>query len=459
VIAPRSLEFRLTAWYSSMLFFGYLLFGLALWLAVRYAVSASVDNLLLDRVERLAAAVAIGVDGPEEVEEDLVEYVVALPESRLAQVRDEDDIQVYPSAGTPTIPWQERAGEALLWTVTYDGIPYRVVTREVSILGRSHKVLLASSLQSLLMVRDRITTSLLVTLPLALLICSGGGFYIARRALKPLDRMADTASGITVGRLSERLEIPPTGDSLERLARTFNEMLERLETSVRRIEQFSTDASHELRTPLAVIRTTAELALRHGRAEEEYRGDLKNVHAEAERLTELIEVLLAFAREDVAGGSVAMSEVDLVRMSKDVCRSFEREAASKGLTLRHEACDRPVVVTGNDPSLRRLVTCLLENALAHTRSGSITVSVSDDAEPALSVTDTGDGIPEESLGRIFDRFYRVDASRNRATGGHGLGLSIAQRIARHHDAEIFVESRLGEGSRFTVRFRRRKEVH
>jgi heavy metal sensor kinase len=442
-----------------MLFFGYLLFGLALWLTVRYAVSASVDNLLLDRVERLAAVVAIGVDGPEEVEEDLIEYVMALPESRLAQVRDEDNTQVYPSAGTPTIPWEERAGEAFLWTVTHDGIPYRIVTREVSILGRSHKILLASSLQSLLMVRDRITMSLLVTLPLAFLICSGGGFYIARRALKPLDRMADTASGITVGKLSERLEVPPSGDSLERLARTFNEMLERLETSVRRIEQFSTDASHELRTPLAVIRTTAELALRHGRAEEEYRADLKDIHAEAERLTALIEVLLAFAREDVEGSSVAMSEVDLVQMSEDVCRRFQREAESKGLALRHEAFDRPVVVTGNEPSLRRLVTCLLENALAHTRSGRITVSVRDDGEPELSVIDTGDGIPEEALGRIFDRFYRADASRNRATGGHGLGLSIAQRIAQHHNAEIFVESRLGEGSRFTVRFRRREGVH
>ena len=452
MIARRSLELRLTLWYSAMLFLGYLLFGLVLWFVVRFAVGASVDNLLRDRIERLAAVVPIGIDSPEEIEEDLVEYIMALPESRLAQVRETDGDPLYPPPGTPTIAWEERPGEAFFWTVESDGVPYRAVTQEISILGRSFKILLASSLQSLLMVRDRITISLLATAPIALLLCSGGGFYIARRALRPLERMAETASGITVGSLSRHIEVPQTGDSLERLARAFNEMLERLELSVRRIEQFSTDASHELRTPLAVIRTTAELALRHGRDEDEYRSDLKDIQAEAERLSALVEVLLALAREDEAGGSVPMSEVDLSQLASDACRPFQREVESKGLALRLEVPGSPVMVTGNDPSLRRLLACLVENAIAHTATGGITVSVSDDERPELSVSDTGEGIPEDALGRVFDRFYRVDASRNRATGGHGLGLSIAQRIAHYHHAEIDVQSQLGKGSRFTLRF-------
>jgi signal transduction histidine kinase len=149
-----------------------------------------------------------------------------------------------------------------------------------------------------------------------------------------------------------------------------------------------------------------------------------------------------------------MSEIDLFALAEDVSRGFQKEAASRGLRLETEGPGRPVWVRGNDPSLRRMIASLLENALAHTLEGGITVSVRDEGAPELRVADTGEGIPEEALGRIFDRFYRVDSSRSRATGGQGLGLSIARRIAALHDAELAAESRAGGGSRFTVRFRR-----
>jgi len=450
VIAWRSLEVRLTAWYSLMLFLGYAIFGLALWLAVSYAVSSAVDQHLVDRLERLVDIVASEVDGPEEVEEDLVEYITALPESQLAQVRDSEGERVYPIEEDPL----EANVVSGFDTVDWDGVPYRVLTQVVSILGQSYEVRLASSLQTLVLVRERLAGALFLAAPLALLLCSGGGFYIARRALAPLDQMAETAAGITVGSLSSRIAAPPTRDALERLALTINEMLERLEISVRRIEQFSADASHELRTPLTVIRTTAELALRHGRTAAEYRADLEDIHAQAVRLSELVEVLLALSREGFDGRAVVRSEIDLLDLAADVCRQFQREAESKGLSLKLERPGRPVEVMGNDPSLRRMIASLLENALAHTTTGGITVTVKGEGPPELSVADTGEGIPEEALGKIFDRFYRVDSSRSRTTGGHGLGLSIALRIATLHDAELTVVSRLLEGSCFTVRFRR-----
>lgn len=450
MIAWRSLEVRLTAWYSLMLFLGYAIFGLALWLAVSYAVSSAVDQHLVDRLERLVDIVASEVDGPEEVEEDLVEYITALPESQLAQVRDSEGERVYPIEEDPL----EANVVSGFDTVDWDGVPYRVLTQVVSILGQSYEVRLASSLQTLVLVRERLAGALFLAAPLALLLCSGGGFYIARRALAPLDQMAETAAGITVGSLSSRIAAPPTRDALERLALTINEMLERLEISVRRIEQFSADASHELRTPLTVIRTTAELALRHGRTAAEYRADLEDIHAQAVRLSELVEVLLALSREGFDGRAVVRSEIDLLDLAADVCRQFQREAESKGLSLKLERPGRPVEVMGNDPSLRRMIASLLENALAHTTTGGITVTVKGEGPPELSVADTGEGIPEEALGKIFDRFYRVDSSRSRTTGGHGLGLSIALRIATLHDAELTVVSRLLEGSCFTVRFRR-----
>ena len=449
MIAWRSLEARLTVWYSLMLFLGYAIFAFGLWLAVRYAVSSAVDDLLIDRLGRLVDVVASDADGPEEVEEELVEYVAALPESNLAQIRDSTGETVFP---IDEAPWE--AGEVAFGfrTAQWEGVPYRVLTQGISVMDRSFDVRLASSLQSLVLVRERLAVWLLTAAPLGLLLCSGGGFFIARRSLKPLERIAETAAGITVGNLSSRIEVPPTRDSLERLALTFNEMLARLEASVNRIEQFSADASHELRTPLAVIRTTSELALRHGRTEEEYRADLRDIHVQAVRLSELIEVLLALSREGFERGPVVMSEIDLFDLASDVCRQFRKQAESRGLRLEIEGPERPVLVMGNDSSLRRLVASLLENAFAHTRAGGITVSVRDEGTAELSVSDTGEGIPEEALRRVFDRFYRVDSSRSRATGGHGLGLSIALRIATLHDGELTAESRLGEGSRFTVRF-------
>jgi heavy metal sensor kinase len=452
VIGWRSLEFRLTAWYSSMLFVGYVVLGLALWLTVRYAVGAAVDDLLGERVDRLVEVVAADADGPEEVQEDLVEYIMALPESHLSQLRDAEGAQIFPSDGThEAIPWEAAEGRVFR-TVRSEGVPYRVLTQPISVMGQSYGILLASSLQSLIMVRDRLTSSLLIAAPLAFVLCSGGGFYIARRALKPLDRMAEAARGITVGSLSKRMAVPPTGDALQRLALAFNETLSRLETSVDRLEQFSADASHELRTPLSLIRTTAELALRHGRTEEEYRADLKDIHEEAQRLSELIEVLLSLSREGVEGAFVAMSEIDLNGLAAEVSLPFRREAEAKGLTVKLDAPGSPVLVAGNDPSLRRMIASLLENALAHTAAGGVTLSVREGEAPELMVGDTGEGIPGEALPRIFDRFYRVDSSRSRATGGHGLGLSIARRIAELHGAELTAASRPGEGSHFTVRF-------
>jgi len=432
VIAWRSLETRLTVWYSLMLFLGYAIFGFGLWLAVRYAVSSAVDDLLIDRLGRLVDVVASDADGPEEVEEELVEYVAALPESHLAQVRNATGETVFP---VDEARWEAGEDVSGFRTVQWEEVPYRVLTQDITVLGRSFEVRLASSLQSLVLVRERLAVWLLAAGPLGLLLCSGGGFFIARRALKPLERIAETAAGITVGNLSSRIEVPPTRDSLERLAITF-----------------SADASHELRTPLAVIRTTSELALRHGRTEEEYRADLRDIHAQAVRLSDLVEVLLAISREGAERRPVVMSEIDLFDLVSDVCRQFQKEAESRGLRLEIERPERPVLVMGNDPSLRRLVASLLENAFAHTRSGGITVSVRTNGTAELSVTDTGEGIPEEALRRVFDRFYRVDSSRSRATGGHGLGLSIALRIATLHDGELTAESRLGEGSRFTVRF-------
>ena len=454
-MAWRSITFRLTAWYSLMLFMGYATFSVFLWLTVRSALQVGIDDLLINRLDRLVQTVTTESDGPEDVEDNMVDLLMASPEGHLAQVRDAVHRQVFPTEGKgpAPVPWADTEAALRSRTVAIGPRPYRVLVRDVSMLGRSYRILLASSLDTQQVVRERLAMSCLIAAPLALFLCALGGWYIARRALKPLDDIATAAADITSSRLARRISVPGTGDVLERLSRTFNEMLERLQSSFARIEQFSADASHELRTPLSVIRTTAELALRHGATEEGYRSDLKDIHTESQRLGDLIEVLLTLARQDAGETSVQMSEIDLIRLALDVCRPLRARAESKGLALSVVAPSEPRVLIGNEASLRQLIGCLLENALAHTHAGSITVTVS---EPAASlqvtVADTGEGIPEEALGKVFDRFYRVDSSRGRAGGRLGLGLSIARRIADLHGAQLTVESRLGEGSRFTLNF-------
>jgi heavy metal sensor kinase len=451
-MAFRSLEARLTLWYSLMLFLGFAALGLPMWLVVRAAVRSAADRLLLDRLERLVEVVAVEAERPEEVDEELVDYTAGLPERHLAEIVDAEGRRLFPAGESP---WQGIATGADFETVSRGGIPHRLLTRQVRIFDRAYTVRLGSSLESLVLIRERLVSSLLFAIPLGLLLCAGGGFCVARRALKPLDEIAETAARIHVGSLSSRIPVPATDDALERLARTFNAMLERLERSVARIEQFSADASHELRTPLALIRTTAELALRHERTKEEYRADLEEIHREARRLSELVDLLLSLSREDAGEAAIERNEVDLSEIAADVANRFRGQAESKGLRLAIERPSEAVPVLANEPSIRRLIASLLENALAHTREGSITVSVQDGGSPELRVSDTGEGIPEEALGRVFDRFYRVDPSRSRATGGQGLGLAIARRIANLHQAGLDVESRVGEGTRFTIRFRPR----
>ena len=240
----RSLEFRLTAWYAAMLFVGFLALSLVLWMAVRYAVRAAIDDRLHQRVERLVAVVSTEIEEDDddgetdddrdeleeprrEIEEDLVEYVLAFPEGRMTQIRDEGEEQIFPPDGAdpPPIPWRRGGPEPLLYTTHVSSVPHRVLIEEVVLGDGSYAVLLASSLESLSAIRDRMLMSLLVAAPAALLLSRGGGSYIARKALNPINEISETASGISVGNLDKRITVHETGDALERLSRAFNAML------------------------------------------------------------------------------------------------------------------------------------------------------------------------------------------------------------------------------------------
>ena len=320
--------------------------------------------------------------------------------------------------------------------------------------GRNYRILVAAPLEGTELTLRRLREVLLWSAPLVLLIGSLGGYWLSRRALAPVDAITRAAQSIGIENLSQRLEVPAAGDELQRLSETWNRMLERLEAAVNRLSQFTADASHELRTPIALIRATAELTLRRERSTETYREALRHIMDETDRTTRLIEDLLLLARSDAGFPAMALDRVELTPLVRDVCQQEQILAQERQLDILTEAPEHPVFVDANDPALRRLLFLLVDNAVKYTPAGGhITVSVAQDSSgPTVTVRDTGIGIPDAALPHVFERFYRVDESRNREAGGAGLGLSIAQWIAERHHARLEAESVEGRGSAFRVRF-------
>jgi heavy metal sensor kinase len=273
-----------------------------------------------------------------------------------------------------------------------------------------------------------------------------------------VDALVRTAREVSGTNLSSRLQKLETGDELQRLSDTLNEMLDRIESAFQRITQFTADASHELRTPVSLIRTEAELALRRSRGEAEYKESLRHILLEAERTTALIEQLLSMARADSGREALHFEPVDLRQTLRSVVDGWQQVATIRNLQFSASLDVPPSLdaldfsVMGDETLLRRLADVLLDNAFKYTPSpGSVHLSLEPQGESAvIRVQDSGVGIAEEEQSKIFERFYRVDKARSRAQGGAGLGLAIAQWIVTQHGGSIRVESRPGEGATFHV---------
>ena len=297
---------------------------------------------------------------------------------------------------------------------------------------------------------QRLRRILIFAIPLTLLIAGAGGVFLARRALKPVDQIAQTALEIEGSDLSRRIPVR-TQDELGRLASTLNQMIERLEKAFKRQQEFTGDASHELRTPLAVIEAESTLALEKERSADEYRRSLQTVVQETEHMSGIIDQLLALARADTTNERVAFEEVDLVELLVEVGSNASVLCREKGLKFEMGKME-DVVVRGERSKLKEMFLNLVDNAVRYTPEGrNISISLRRDNRMAVvDVSDTGIGIPPDDLPHIFERFYRVDKARSRAEGGSGLGLAICKNIAQAHGGKVEVESRVGEGSTFSV---------
>jgi signal transduction histidine kinase len=290
----------------------------------------------------------------------------------------------------------------------------------------------------------------------AFLLSVIGAYLLARASLLPVNAVVEAARGITDEDLSKRLPVTHRKDEIGRLASTVNSLLARLEAAFARRDEalerqrrFVADASHELRTPLTSIVGYAKLLEDLGAEEEQARGEATAaIRRESQRMRHLVESLLALARGDRRAAYVP-EPGNLSLLLQEAVADF-RAANGEGPNIRYAPPDRPVEASFDKDSIRRVVDILLDNATKHTvADGKVTARAFErDGWAAISVEDTGTGIPEDQLPLIFERFYRVDEARSGA--GAGLGLSIARQIAEAHGGRLEAESEPGVGSRFTM---------
>ncbi len=274
------------------------------------------------------------------------------------------------------------------------------------------------------------------------------GVLFIRRVLRPVRRIVETARSITAADLSLRVDDLGDRDEMGELARTINDMISRLEDSFRQVQRFSGDASHELNTPLAAMRGELEVALRRERTPGEYRQILERLLKEVDRLSGIVEDLLLLARLDARSVERALEKVSLDRLVLEAFEEAGRSAQDRGVSVRLERIDE-AQARGDASLFKRLVANLLDNAVKFTPAGgNVSVAlVAEGPSATLVIEDSGMGIDEKDVTRIFDRFYRADRSRSKQTGGVGLGLSIVREIADLYHLDVRLESKKDKGTR------------
>jgi heavy metal sensor kinase len=333
---------------------------------------------------------------------------------------------------------------------------YRILSSASVIAGRNVVVQVAGSEARLRRETGGLLLILLLGLPLGVIAACFGGYVLARRALAPVDHMAERARSITAARLGDRLPVENPNDELGRLATVFNDTLGTLESSFDRMRRFTADVSHEIRTPLTAIRAVGEVALAPRREEGDYRAVIGSMLEEVDRLTCLVDRLLALSRAEHDRATLTPERVDLDQLANDVVTQLGVLAEEKGQLLTVERQGQPHCV-GDRGVLRQALMNLVDNAIRYTPvDGHIRIRVVEESTVArVDVIDSGPGVTEDYRARIFDRHYRVAVDSPQHSRGTGLGLSIAKWAAEANGGRLTLETAVGSGSTFRLTLPRR----
>jgi len=372
----------------------------------------------------------------EELELDTIYYRVWSPDGEVV-------------TSSTTIPEALPDVEALLQSKTQTS--QRGIYREsLRVTPSGFLILVGHNMEVELAALRRLAWSLAAAGGSVLFLGLAGGWWLSTRAIRPIRSISAAAERIAAGNLAERIDTAGTQNELSELARVLNTTFDRLQASFARQARFTADASHELRTPVTVILTQSQSALKQERSPEEYREALDDCQRAARRMRGIIEQMLVLARQDAGEADRQLRQFDLAEVTREATALLESLAGAKDVTLHLDL--KPVGLKGDPERLALVVSNLVGNAIHYNRSGGdVWVETRDvGGSASLVVRDTGPGIHEADLPRIFDRFYRAELARSRAEGRSGLGLAICKSIVEAHGGTIEVRSREGEGSVFTV---------
>jgi heavy metal sensor kinase len=459
-VKNQSIGFRLAAWYFLVFACGLGVFSVAAWFAMRASVYHAIDDELRDRVRGVAKFMEKQISSLSvpEIRDEFREHSVLGPGGDLFQVCGRRGEWLYRSVplenGNVPIALPDSLPFPRFQNVWIDRHSLRFYSERIVVNAQPYTVQVAAPMNEAYEALERFRWMLLLAAPVLLIAASAGGCWLSKRALAPVDEISRAAQRIGIENLADRLQVPKTGDQLQRLTETLNATFTRLEASVGRIKQFTADASHELRAPVSLIRTTAEVAVqKRDRPAQEYLQALDEILEESERTSQVVDSLMLLARADSSHETVECEPVDACAVVREAFNQGEKLARNRGLTFSADVPRTAILIRADADALRRALLILIDNAAKYTpQGGSVAVRLeARNGYAGASVSDTGIGIAKEDLVHIFDRFWRADKARSRDQGGAGLGLSIAKWIVEMHGGSIDVESKLGKGSVFELR--------
>jgi heavy metal sensor kinase len=444
-LRPTSIRQRLTLWYAAVLLFLLVCVSVGAYAFVRSSLEHTLRMQMNRDIDTVATVLAAQppAEGPEG----------HLPGNIIFRAMEGTRVAYHSSAWCGHQHAQGQGGDPESLTGAWHSIKgdaYQMKVASLSIGNHHYRVTIAENTTALEDTLRALLRVLLIALPCAALLSILGGYFLAGRALSPLSAMADKAQEITAESLSERLPVPNPNDELGRMATVFNSTLARLEGSFERLRTFTANTSHELRTPLTVMRSVGEVALQKPLDVDAARDVIGSLLEEVDRLTRLVECLLAMARAE--SGSMKTGEsIELGHLATSVLELMRVLAEEKRQELSIDFAES-LSIRGDEATLRQALTNLLDNAIRYTpEEGHIRVRVLTllDGSPAIEVEDDGPGIPEAERSRIFERFYRVEDER---TKGTGLGLAIARSASEANGGRLELDAAPSGGCLFRIRF-------
>ncbi len=466
---------RLTLWYTGVVALTLVVFSLLTYLYLVRAAQHRSDYSLADAANSVISTVDTEANDEGLSADDAAKEAAGAFHSseRVVAVYDERNeivaVSALPQGLSHIDKWSStsrpRQFSALLTaagtspafaTANLSGEDLRAVCKVFDVKRRPYKVLMIQSLREQTEGLAIARRAFYLINPLALLLASLGGYFLARKSLAPVISMANQAEAIGAENLEERLaELDPRNE-LGRLVQSFNSLLSRLQTSFQTQRRFMADASHELRTPVAIIRGESEVALSNKlRTADEYRESLAIVQDEGKRLARIVEDMFTLARADAGQYPIETSNMYLDETVAHCVRSVDSLATQHGLKLDYQTSAHELFFTGDEGLLERMTLNLLDNAIKYTpRGGSICLRLDRNGSSCrLAIADTGAGIPFELQPRIFERFFQANQTRSRdveRNGSAGLGLAIARWIAELHGGSLVLGESNSEGSTFVA---------